>query len=354
MSTLTKEIAEIGISKETELSLKETFDPFFNQADQWKEKAFKIIVKSADETELMQQAREARLALKNIRVEVEKKRKELKEESLRKGKAIDGVANVIKYLIQPIENHLKEQEDFVKIHEEKQKAELKEKRELELLKYDVDSSFYNLKEMPEESYLQLLENSKNAFEKAKEEEKRLEALRIENERLNALESERKIQIAPYAQFVSESNDLRNMSDESFENLLKSLSNAKRDYEKEQERIRIENERLKKEKEEQEAIFKKEREAKKKLEAEIKAKQQAEEKAKRELEAKARQEEEARVLAEKEARLAPDKQKLQELALNILKIQLPEVKSEEAKEVLKQVQILLNKTSNYIKEKSIEI
>ena len=44
---------------------------------------------------------------------LKKVRKELKEESLRKGKAIDGVANIIKFLIEPVEKYLEDQEKFI-------------------------------------------------------------------------------------------------------------------------------------------------------------------------------------------------------------------------------------------------
>ena len=58
----------------------------------------------------MQEARIARLALRDIRIQADKTRKALKEESLRYGKAVQGVYNVIEYLITPIEKHLEERE----------------------------------------------------------------------------------------------------------------------------------------------------------------------------------------------------------------------------------------------------
>lgn len=354
------------VSLETQENLKEIFNPFFDQAQQWKEKADGLVVSDSGQVELIKQAREARLALKNIRVDVEKKRKELKEESLRKGKAIDGMANVIKYLIQPIEKHLQDQEDFPKIQEAKIKAQLKEDRQNELSKYEIDTSFFQLDEMDEESYLQLLENSRIAYEEKKKEQQRLENLKIESERLDAIERKREIEIAPYASFIGDTRIvLRDMTDADYKSLLSNLKKAKSDHEAEQNRIREENQKLKaeqeklrianekklqKQKKENEAKLKKEREAKEKIEAELKAKRDAENKA----ELARRKEAEDKAKKEKEARLAPDKQKLQELAKTIVDINLPEVKSEEAKNILKSVQELLNKTSNYIKEKTIEL
>ena len=60
-------------------------------------------------------ARSMRLQLKEIRIKTEKKRVFLKEDSKKKGQAIDAVAKIIKSMITPTEEHLKLQEDFVKI-----------------------------------------------------------------------------------------------------------------------------------------------------------------------------------------------------------------------------------------------
>ena len=377
-NVFTQELDVIAASEETKLSIKESFLPFFEQAQEWKEKAEALVVTDVSEVDKMKDARVARLAIKNIRVDVEKKRKELKEESLRKGKAIDGIANVVKYLIQPIESHLQEQEDFAKNLELKQKAELKESRTQELDQYDVDSSFYNLAEMPEESYKQLLENSKAAYKARIEAEQKAEAERIEKERLDVLESKRRQEIAPYSAHISSSvmQELRTMSEEVFLATMQSAKKADEDYKAEQAKIKAENERLKKEAEAKEAAaekarverekkeaeakakheaeLKKEREAKAKLEAEIKAKKDAERKAAEEEKARLEADAKAKAKAEKEARLAPDKVKLENLAKTIVSIELPEVKSAEAKEVLSKVQTLLNKTSGFIKEKVIEL
>lgn len=338
MTAITQELEVLKVSKETKLTLKNEFLPFFEQAEEWKNKAENLVVTDISQKEEMAQAREARLALKKIRTETENKRKELKEESLRKGKAIDGMANVIKYLITPIEEHLKKQEDFEKIETARIKAELSEKREKQLSKYEVETSFYNLGEMPEESFQQLLDNSKMAFEAKKEAARKAEEERIAKEKAEQEERER---------IRKENEKLRAEAEKRAkeEAVRKKAEEAERKAREEKER---------KERAEHEAKLRKEREAREKIEAELRAKKEAEEKAKKEAEAKAKAEEAARKKREKEERLAPDKIKLQNLAKSIVEIQLPEVKSDEAKEVLRQVQTLLNKTSNYIKEKTIEL
>lgn len=337
-NAMTQELDSIIASDETKTSLKESFLPFFTQAEDWAEKSKKLVVTDASQVEEMKQAREARLALKNIRTSVENKRKELKEESLKKGRAIDGMANVIKFLISPIENHLKEQEDFIKIQEEKRKSELLEVRSNELLEYGVDTTFYNLSEMPDESYSQLLENSIALFNQKKEQEKIEQEAAIAKEK-EELENRRKIE---------EENRRLKIEAEKRESAIKI----------EQEKRRKEAAKIaeieKKKRLEQEDRLKKEVAEKARLQKIIDDKKKADELVKKQRLAEERRVKDEIEAKEKEARLAPEKIKLQKLAESIVSLDLPDVKSKEAKEILKSVQVLLNKTSNYIKEQIIEL
>ena len=70
-------------------SLRATFETMFAQADEWIARARDIRVTSEDQKREMKFARESRLALKDIRVNAEKTRKKLKEDSVRTGRAID-------------------------------------------------------------------------------------------------------------------------------------------------------------------------------------------------------------------------------------------------------------------------
>jgi hypothetical protein len=58
----------------------------------------------------MKLARATRLTLKDLRVAVEKKRKELGEEALLQKQKIDGAAKQIREIIEPLEARLLEQE----------------------------------------------------------------------------------------------------------------------------------------------------------------------------------------------------------------------------------------------------
>lgn len=130
---------EYGLSTTKARMLIDNFNDVFELADQWERKASQIKVADESDTHLMAAARELRLEIRERRIEVERKRKELKEDALREGRAIDGIANVIKGVIVPIEKYLQEQEDYAKIREAERDAErqrlaeqaLREKEEAE-------------------------------------------------------------------------------------------------------------------------------------------------------------------------------------------------------------------------------
>ena len=94
------------------------FSGHFKDAAEYAKKAKHIIVTNENQTVLMEQARVARLFLSKKRQDIEKDRKWLKEPALREGQAIDKIANLLKDTIIPTEEHLRRQEDFVKLRQE--------------------------------------------------------------------------------------------------------------------------------------------------------------------------------------------------------------------------------------------
>ena len=89
------------------------FKDFFAQMEQWEEKAATLIVEDETQTGLMFEAGVARKAMASIRIAVEKQRKAMKEDSLRTGQAIDGVAKMMRERIEAVETHLAAQENFI-------------------------------------------------------------------------------------------------------------------------------------------------------------------------------------------------------------------------------------------------
>lgn len=102
-----------------------SFGDFEAVASDWKAKAEVIKVTDSSQVAEMKMAREGRLFLREKRIAIENTRKEMKEQSLRRGQAIDAIAKYLKSLIEPIEKYLDEQEHFVEIQAQKEAERIK-------------------------------------------------------------------------------------------------------------------------------------------------------------------------------------------------------------------------------------
>lgn len=246
-----------GLAKNRTEELIKSFADDIKTANKLVEGVEGIVVKDENDDKTMNEARERRIKLKNIRVSVENKRKELKEQSLREGKAIDGMANIIKAIIVPAEEYLEKQEKFKEELEKERKRALAVKREAELSRYDIDAYSFDLVNMQQDAYEQLLRNSKDAYESRLAREAQEEKDRIEAEKKRI---------------------------------------------EEEKRLRAENDKLRKEREEQAEKLRKIQEEQDRLAEEAKKREQEE-----------REAELAKLKAEKEALAAPDKEKMKFVA-----------------------------------------
>ena len=191
-----------GLEIESQTSLATAFSPFFATAEKWRQQALTIKVTDATQKREMKLARESRLALKEARVAVEKKRKALKADIILKGKAIDGCANIFNAAVEPIENYLLEQETFAerieKARIEAEQAALRQSRSAELLALGYAHAGADLGAMLTLDYANVLadakaikaEQDKAAADAKAREEERLR-LKAENERLQREAAEAK-------------------------------------------------------------------------------------------------------------------------------------------------------------------
>lgn len=306
-------------------------------------------------------AREIRLALKNNRVASEKVKDEQKASILIEGRLIDNLNNIVKNTSKSLELKCESIEKFAEQQELKRKEERKLIRLESLKPYEEIDGFFNLNydllNMEDVAFDNLLEGTKLSYEAKKERERKAEEERIakelaeqkererikaENERLKREAEQREKELAEQKR-LQEEERLRQ------EKIL-AEERAKQEAERiEQEKLRAEEKRkadevLAKQKAEADKKLKAEQEAKLKLENELKAKQEAERKDKEEAEKKKKKEqEEAKKLARQ-----PDKQKLELFSKSVLIVEYPDVKSDEAKKILADVQALMNKVSLFIK------
>ena len=176
-------------------------------------------------------------------------RKELKEESLKEGKAVQTVFNYIKKATEETKQAALDIElHFEKLETEKRKLKQAE-RENELLKYESDCSNMDLGGMDETIWGNFLAGTKSNYEAKKESERQAEEDRVEAEQIETLHADRKNSVLDLWQFMPEEN--RNISfgewaDDMWDELVNYLYLAKADYDKKQAKIKFDNERLQRE------------------------------------------------------------------------------------------------------------
>lgn len=252
---------------------------------------------------------------KDLRLKFQKNRtqgikdwhKKAKEIPLRLGQLIDAIKRNEEGVNQTYESKLEDGEKHFERLEQQRLEKLQNKRVEILSKYVEDAHERDLSYMDEDVWDAYLSAKKQAYENRIEAEKKAEAERLENERLDKLQHKRSLEIAEYSYFVEGVYNLREMSEKDYRELIFDLQNKKAEHEKEQKRIRKENERLRKEAEAEKAKQEKERlarEAKEKAEREAyeaKLRKEREEREAIEKELKAKAEAEAKAKAEAEAK-----------------------------------------------------
>lgn len=317
-------VNESGLDKTKAQVLLENFSNYFDIASDWESKAKMLIITDISQVAEMKMADEGRKFLKAKRIAIEKTRKVLKENALREGQTIDSIARILTNLITPIEIDLEQKAKYREIKEAEAKEAKKQERIKMVEPFGELHDFYMIGEMSDEGFKNYYEGMKLNYEKRIAEEKA-----AEEKRLAEIEAEKKRQEA----IKAENERLRKEAEEK-EKQLKA------------EREKAEAERKKKEIEYQKKLDS-ERKEREKAEAELRAKQEAERKAKTEAEVERKKQ----IDAEKKAARAPDKVKIIALSEVIERIELPEVKSQEAKEIIGSTKILLQKVVNYLIEKS---
>ena len=348
-------VKKIKISTETAKGLEEKFSGFLVQADEMSKQVMGIEITDISQTKEMKEAGALRKALKKVRVEAGKVKKELKEDTIAYNKAVDKINNTIVEKIKPLEDHLEKQEKFAQ-NKIKEALEKLEAERIESLKPYEEFVPVGIKvgELKTEEFEKLLNGCKIQAKSKIEEEKRLERERLEHERIEKRYNSRLSLISTLGAFFNQSLDVKNLSEEDFMIALKTATEEKKKYDEEQDRIRLENELLKKEKEEADRIAREAQEKKDKEIADLKAKEEA--RIKKEQEKVAKEAEEKRLAeeAEKAKLLAPDKEKLISFGENLLALDYPELKNKEAESLMDEIKESIIKMVGYLNKKASEL
>ncbi len=173
--SITDQMMAIATAKDlTKTEARELVEDFRTMASidlDVEEKALAIVVTDETQIDMMARAHEMRIELKDQRIAVEKHRVFKKEYHLRTGQVIDGLAKVLRELIEPLETHLAAQENFVKLQEEKREAARREAAD----KLLVEQEEKDRVKREEEQRLQVQENARLKTEAAERDQKEADA-----------------------------------------------------------------------------------------------------------------------------------------------------------------------------------
>ena len=298
-----------------------------------------LTVKSVADVQGYNLVHAARMNIKGKRVEVEKTRKKLKEDALEYGRAVDGEAKRITALLAPIESHLESQEKIVDDEKARIKAEA-EAKEAARIKARLDKlyalgcvfrgQFFELPFTNEYTVMtgEVTVSSDEQFAKIMSKFQTL--VGAENERIAQEATDKKAEEERLAKVQKEQEVRQKELDAQFEKQQAAAAKLKAD----QRAVEAEKKRLA---DEETARLKAIQDEKDRVEAERvraeemeKAKKAAAEKALRD---KAVAEEKAKKQAERVAARRPDKEKLILLIIALKAHPFPAMKTPEGKEIL---------------------
>lgn len=394
------------------------WEGFTQQAENLKTTAATLTVTRLDQVAEMKLARATRLALKDLRVEVEHKRKELVADLNKQTEAINSEARKIKGVIEPLEDRLREQEEFIERETIRIEDGRRTTRAEEIRQYLTGPLSVDLGKISDEEYGKMLADAQDlaalreertrkekeaADAKAKAEAEERERVRVENERLKKEAEEREAAARKDREEAAEreriakqkaAEELARVKREAEEREQKerlkaqaaaklAADKARKELEAAQEKAREEAIAAQKAREEERAKFEAEQaaaRAKAKAEREAADKENArlagiaeaerqkaataarearEAREKIEREEAARKAAEAKVeadraLAEREAAMAPEKDKLLAFAKTVRNLIVPEMETENGQLAATNIESQIEKFALYVEKKAGEL
>jgi hypothetical protein len=191
VTSLETVVTQSGLDPASAEALRLAFNPLFTAAADWSKRVNGLSVTDVSQKREMKLARESRLALKEIRCNADRQRKKLKEESLRRGKAIDGIYNVLEYLVTPLEEQLLAMEQFAERKEATRLDEQLVERQKALTYFGFPAMDTGaLRTMADEDFQKLLADAQLMAEAKQREAERVELERLAKERAEAEERQR--------------------------------------------------------------------------------------------------------------------------------------------------------------------
>lgn len=243
---------EYGIEKEKANELLGNLPQIKSEREEYEKQYADVIKMDIESKDTAKVARELRLKVKENRTQgIEKWHKATKNYFLKGGQFVDAIKNKEIVINERMEENLMQIEKHFELQEQKRKDELKEKRTLELSDYAEFVPFgIDLGGLTDEEYAKVFNGAKLQHKAKLEEEKQAEKERLEQERLDAIERKRIVEVASYSDFADFGVDLRTMEEEEYNKYINKLKYRKDKHLEEQEEIKAERDRLEKQAEQE--------------------------------------------------------------------------------------------------------
>ena len=313
-----------------------TFKPMAKMLAEF-EKAYNNVILESEKgitQDVANKAKRLRLDVGKVRIETGKLKDKQKEYIKLEDRAIMGVHNILVWAVKEKEDKLKDIEDYAEIQEQKRIDELQDERAKELSIYLEDAYDRNLSGMEQDVWIAYFESKKKEYEDRIAAEKKAEEDKIAKEKADAKERER---------IRKENEQLKKEAEER-----ERKEKAEKDKREKEEKLRLEKEEKERsEREEKERVekakhlaeLKKQEDEKDKITAELKAKLDAE-----------RSEREEKELLKQEELNKGDSDKVVDLIteLETLKSKYS-FESESNKRMYTDVGLLIDKVINHIQK-----
>jgi len=334
-------IEDSGLPTVKSDDLKENFIKLHDMAEAMESKAMSIIVENEDDLKGMDEAKECRIKLRDLRINSNKLRIKLKAESLSYGQAVDGIHKIIADCVKPCEEHLLKQEKFAE-EREKERIETRRRSRLEIVENEELGEFIavglDFGGMSDEDWLKTVNGAKLQLKQ-----------RVNAEAYAKKKAEEKIKAdaEEWARIKKEKDEAQKKTIIAMQKLEDEKAKA--------DAIKAEaNEAARVEKAKADAILEAERKKKDEAEAKLKEAEEAAERARKEAEDKARLEAKKKAEAKRQEELAPEREKILQLAYKLETVDMPRVHHEDAVHIVAEAGRRLIELARYIKEASKDL
>lgn len=267
--TQSKEVVDAQIIEAKEVTVEEVISTEikkFNLADakiaELKERFKDLEISGVEDKEGYKYVSDAIKIVRTYRTGIEKVRKQIKENYLKTGRAIDEEAKRLTELLEEIENPLKDKkqeiDDEIQAEKDRQEAEAQAKtdkrvEELEAVGIKFDGRFYSIGEDISVDIVTIKDFTDEQFEEFKNRVSAVNDKLQEAERIKNLHNERRELALPFIAYWEEYEKTLNfgeVSESDFNNFLERIKKAKEDFEEAQ---RKQAEEAKKQIEERKAL-----------------------------------------------------------------------------------------------------